>query len=340
MKTTRSPFRTASGGSLIALGTATLLAAVLIGFGSADPGAALGAFFRGPWSSPWFLGNTVDAAVLLLTAALGVALAFRGGTFNLGGEGQIYLGGLAAAVVLLYVPEKPVPALLLAALAALAAGGAMGAVSGWLKRVVGADELITSFLLSAALSPVADYLISGPLRDPSGSLLALPRPAAAYLLPRLLPPSSLNVSLFAALALALAVHTFLARSAPGYRFRIAGAGPDFARYAGIPPERYWGPALAASGAIHGLAGFFAVAGTYGVCHRGFSGGLGWNALAVALIGRNKPLVLIPAALAYGWLRSGADTAVLATGLDIDTSALIQAVVLALATVRYLRWSRA
>jgi len=279
--------------------------------------------------------------ILLLTAALGVALAFRGGTFNLGGEGQIYLGGLAAAVVLNRTTPVPAAALLLlAALAALAAGGAMGAVSGWLKRTVGADELITSFLLSAALSPVADYLISGPLRDPSGSLLAMPRPAADRLLPRLLPPSALNVSLLAALALTLIVHAFLSRSAIGYRFRIAGASPDFARYAGIRAERYWGPAMGASGAIHGLAGFFAVAGTYGVCHRGFSGGLGWNALAVALIGRNKPLVLIPAALAYGWLRSGADIAVLAGGLNFDASSLIQAVVLALATVRYLHRSRA
>jgi simple sugar transport system permease protein len=332
-------------GPFITLAAAVLLTVLIIIFNSPRPPHTLRAFFIGPWASPWFLGNTLDHMSLLLTASLGIALAFRGGCFNLGGEGQIYLGGLAAALVLLLggAGESPAPLagntaafglLCLAALAALTTGGIMGAVSGILKRKFHANELITSFLLSAALTPLGDYLISGPLRDPRGNLLATPRFPLNRLLLRFLPPSNLSVSFAFALILVIGGHLFINKTAPGYRFRIAGAAPDFARYGGIRPELYWSPALTVSGALSGLTGFFAVAGTYGLCHLGFPGGLGWNAIAVALIARNNPLALFPAALIYGWLKAGSDSALLASELNFETAAFIQAVVLLLATVHF------
>lgn len=328
----------AVSGSVVALGAATILAAVFVAVAAKEPLSALRAFFVSPWSSPWFLGNMLDEAALLAVASLGIALAFRAGTFNLGGEGQIYIGGLAAAMVLLSPNGlSGGMALALAAVAGMAAGGAMAALSGALKALVGADELITSFLLSAAVAPVADYLISGPLRDQSQNLLATARFAEDRLLPHLLPPSSLNVSAPIAIVLAVASYIFLSRTATGFRLRIVGSSPAFARFAGIEGKRYWTPALAVSGALHGLAGFFAVAGTYGVCHRGFAGGLGWNALAVALIARNAPLALIPASLAYAWLDAGSDAALLSSGLSFETAAFVQAVVLLLVTARFARF---
>lgn len=324
-------------GSLVAIGVALVLTVLLILLSAPERGKALVSFFITPWSSPWFLGNTLDYTVLLMTAALGVSFAFKGGTFNLGGDGQIYLGGLVSAVILLSDKTSlGLELLVAAALGSLAVGALMGGLSGFLKRYFAADELITSFLLSASLTPVADYLISGPLRDPSSSLLATERLPETERILRLLPPSTLNASLFFALALAFLLRIFFSRTAVGYRFRVAGASPSFALYGGFPPRTYWVPAMAVSGAIHGLTGFFAVAGTYGVCHRSFSGGLGWSAIAVALIGRNNPLAIIPAALVYGWLKAGSDAAVLSVGLDFDTSAFIQATVLILATVRHFR----
>jgi simple sugar transport system permease protein len=256
---------------------------------------------------------------------------------------------LAAALVLLSGKAGEIPGtpwggntaafalLCLAALAALTMGGIMGAVSGILKRKFGASELITSFLLSAALTPLGDYLISGPLRDPTGNLLATARFPQNRLLLRLLPPSNLSVSLVFALILVIGGYLFINKTAPGYRFRIAGAAPDFARYGGFRPEAYWTPALLVSGALAGLTGFFAVAGTYGLCHLGFPGGLGWNAIAVALIARNRPLALFPAALIYGWLKAGSDSALLASELSFETVAFIQAAVLLLATVHFAAW---
>jgi len=320
---------------VIAIGSAVLLTVILILINSARPDKTLAAFFLGPWSSPWFLGNTFDGIALLLTASLGAAIALRGGTFNLGGEGQIYVGGLTASVVLLtHSPLPPVILLLFAALAAMLTGGLLGGISGFLKKHLGMNELITSFLFSSALIPLADYLISGPWRDSTGNLLALPPFPENLFLARLLPPSNLSVSLAFALLLVFAVHVFINKTVMGYRFRISGAVPDFAFYGGFESRKVWTPAMAASGALSALAGFFAVTGTYGRCHAGFSGGLGWSAIAVALIALNRPLALIPAALVFGWLKSGSDFALLAAGLNIETSSLIQAAVLLFATVRF------
>ena len=329
-------------GAFIAIGVALLLTVVLILINAPNPSRALRAFFIGPWSSPWFFGNTLDRMALLLTASLGVTLAFRGGTFNLGAEGQIYFGGLAASVVLLAGRSAggalaAIPAGFLVSLGAFTAlliGCLMGGFSGLLKKYLGMNELITTFLFSSALIPLADFLITGPLRDQSGNLLALPVFSQELLLPRLMPPSNLSVSFIYALALVFAGHIFINRTYLGYKFRISGAVPTLARFGGIDNTRAWIPALAASGALSALAGFFAVAGTYGRCHAGFSGGLGWSAIAVALIARNRPLALLPAVFVYGWLKSGSSSALLVAGLNLETTAFIQAAVLLLATASF------
>ena len=329
-------------GIVFALGSAVLLIVILILVNSPAPERTLRAFFIGPWSSPWFLGNTLDGITLLLTASLAVTIAFRGGTFNLGAEGQIYIGGLTASVVLLAGRGWPggeigggaLPAwllLFLAAIAAMTVGGLMGGFSGLLKKRFGMNELITSFLFSSALIPVADFLITGPWRDSSGNLLALPAFSADLVFSRLMPPSNLSVTFIFAVLIVLAGHVFLNRTYLGYHFRISGAAAAFARFGGMEPEKVWIPAMTASGALAALTGFFAVAGTFGRCHAGFSGGLGWSAIAVALIARNRPLALLPAALIYGWLKSGSNSALLAAGLNLETTSLIQAVVLLFAT---------
>jgi simple sugar transport system permease protein len=284
---------------------------------------------------------------LLLTASLGAAFAFRGGCFNLGGEGQIYMGGAAAAFVLLRLPENAAGGfsgfalLVLAALTAAAAGGAMGAFSGLLRKRTGASELITSFLLAAALIPLGDHLFSEVLRNPQGNLLATKK--FRLVLPKLLPPSVLSVSIIFAVILVLLFYFFMHHCAQGYRFRIAGAAPDLARLGGIDVAKRFVPAMTVSGALAGLTGFFAAAGTYGMGYQGFSGGLGWNAIAVALIAGNEPLILLPAAFLFSALGAGSGAALLQAGFNFETAAFIQAAALLLAALpfgsRYLSGGR-
>ena len=323
-----SPVFDAAAGSFVSVAGALALTILLLVMAAPQPGKTLTAFFIIPWSSPWFAGNTLDSMVLLLSAGLGFIIAHRAGCFNLGGEGQVYLGGIAAAALLTAETELPGGLLLtLGALAAGFSGAVMGAVPGWLKRRFGANEMIGSFLLSASLIPLGNYLITGPLRDLSGNLLATRR--FVHTLTAILPPSSLSLSLIFALALLGFLWFFLARTAFGYRLRIAGTDPAFARFGGLRPERYWVPAMALSGGLGGLAGFFS-----GICHLGFSGGLGWNALAAALIARGNPPALIPAVFVLGWLKAGSDAALLSQGIGLESAAFIQAAVLLLATVRF------
>jgi simple sugar transport system permease protein len=292
----------------------------------------------------WFIGNALDAAAVLITASLGAFVAFEMRLFNFGGEGQIYAGGIAAsAVILFFQPHAAdlpagIQTLVLGAacLAGIVTGGMLGAVSGLLKKHFNANELLTTFLLSASLIPVCDSLVTNVFRDKSGSLLASEKFAPLLALPRILPPSNLSLSLVWALLLVIVFCIYLNNTGAGYRYFVAGNAPDFARYGGIKPEAYTVPTLALSGALYGLAGFFFCAGTAGRLHSGFSGGIGWDAIAIALLARKKPLLLIPAGLLFCFLLSAADSALLLRGLKLETKLFIEALALFIAAALHIK----
>jgi simple sugar transport system permease protein len=286
----------------------------------------------------WFIGNAFDAAAVLMTASLGAFIAFGMRLFNFGGEGQIYAGGLAASAVILFVQSRSghlsgvVPALVLtlAGTASAVAGGILGMAAGFLKKHCNANELLTTFLLSASLIPVCDALVIGFFRDKSGSLLSSEKFISALRLPSLWPPSNLSLSFVLALLLVVLFHAYLRRTGSGYRYFITGNAPEFAAYGGIDGAAYIVPALTVSGALHGLAGFFFCAGTAGALHLGFSGGTGWNAVAIALLAGKKPLLIIPAGVLFCCVLSGANSALLLRGLTLETKTFIEALVLCIA----------
>lgn len=287
-----------------------------------------------PWSSPWYIGNTLDSMALLVIAGLGIIIAFRAGAFNLGGESQIYAGGVAASAVLLSAgSHSPLLVSGMALCAALAIGALLGGTTGILKKKTGADPMITSFLLAAVISPLADWLIAGPLRDNSTDLLASTRIPAHFLLPRLLPPSSLNPGFVVSLLLVIIAHIGLSKSLKGLQLRVARDSTRFARYAGIAEEPLLARSLALGGALHGLCGYLVVAGTAGICHLGFPAGLGWNAIAVALIAANRPLALIPAALFFAWLDAGTQAAILTRGIGLNSRSFLVAAIFLVVTMR-------
>jgi simple sugar transport system permease protein len=266
--------------------------------------------------------------------------------FNFGGEGQIYAGGVAAsAVILLFQPlianlpsGAAAPVLVSAAAASVVVGGLLGAASGVLKRRFHADELLTTYLLSASCVPLCDALVTSVFRDQNGNLLASEKFAPALTLTRILSPSNLSLSFVWALFLVAAFYLYLTKTGVGYRFMVAGTAPGFAAYGGIKNTAYTVPALAVSGALHGLAGFFFCAGTAGRLHIGFSGGIGWDAIAVALLARKKPLLLIPAALFFCALISAADSALLLRGLKLETKRFIEALAIFIAASIHVKGS--
>ena len=165
-----------------------------------------------------------------------------------------------------------------ALVAAAGTGALLGFIPGILKSRFHITEILTSFLLSAAITPVIDYLVAGPLRDKGKNLLATPQIADVFRIAPIAAPSYFNASFLVAVALALSAGLFLSRTRAGYRFRVAGTAPEFARFAGFPVGTATTAGMTVSGALHGLAGFFAVTGTWYACLEGFSSGMGWSAL--------------------------------------------------------------
>ena len=331
----RKPTAGSLASSLFAVGVALVVTVVLLGFGSGSWTDALHAFFLQPIANQYYFGNMISLMGFLLLASLGIVIAFRGGLYNLGGEGQLFVGALAGTLAGLALPDLPglLGVILVLSVASLAAA-ALAAISGLLRRAWGTPELITSYLLSAALIPVAEYLITGPANDPARNLLATATLPQSYWLPRLLIPSELSLAFPIAIIAACAVYLAMFYSVRGYELRLYGLNEEFAVYAGINPSTYSIGAMGLSGALHGLTGGLMIIGTYHAAISGFSGGIGWNAIAVALVGRLHPLGAILAALVFAYLDAGAKASMLHTEFTFELGTIIQAIILLLVTATF------
>jgi ABC-type uncharacterized transport system permease subunit len=332
---TRAPAATAGLFGLVLTLSGGLAIAVAVLATWPDPGAALAAFFGGPFGDLFAFGNMLDTAVPLTIAGLGIVVSFRAGVFNLGGEGQVYGGGILAAALCTTILPEGWGGSVAAMAAAAALGAAIAGVSGWLRYRWDANELISSYLLSAIVLLVGDWLITGPLDDPASNLMAARGIAPGFWLAEVLAPSHLNTGFALALTLAALMAGFLERTRWGYELRLCGANPGFARYGGVHVGLYLVLPMVLSGALHGLAGATTVLGTYHRAVKGFSLGLGWNAIAVALIARNRPWAVIPAALFYAWLDAGARAATVLAGVSYEMILIVQAVIFYLVTAEAL-----
>jgi simple sugar transport system permease protein len=295
-------------------------------------------FFATPLSNVYFLGNLIATAGPLIVAGLGTAVAFSSKNFNLGGEGQIYAGALAATLVGLAIPGTqnpgtiPILALRLSAFgAAMVSGGLLGGFSGMLKRRLGVDELISSFLVSSGVVLVVDFLVTGPFQDGSSNFQTTKAIAPFLMFPRILPPSSLSSGILLALVAALAGKAVMDRTRFGFELRLCGIDREFARYVGIDNGFYTTLPMAISGALHGMAGALMVFGSYRATMRGFSAGSGWNAIAVSLIAGNNPLFLIPSALFYSYLEAGSKSILMAGLVRSEIASVVQSVIFLLIT---------
>lgn len=282
----------------------------------------------------YYIGSALNLSALYMIAGTGALISIKSGDLNLGGEGQIYLGGFVSAVILAGLGNTTgntgLPLALtvfLALAAALAASALLAALSAVFKLLRNADFLFTSFIASAAIIPFIDALISGPARSKTDNLLATAFIPEAARLPSILEPSPLNASFFFALALCAAAALLLFRTSWGRQLCILGTSPEFARFAGFANRKLSLSAALFSGALHGLAGAAAISGTYFTCHQGFYAGMGWNALSAALIAGSNPLALIPASFLMGFMTTYANRYALFHNFGFDMSSLIQAVIL-------------
>jgi simple sugar transport system permease protein len=325
----------------LAVFTALVLGAVLIRLTGGDPLLAYGGLWEGSFGRLTSLSETLVWATPYIYAGLAVALAFKGGLFNIGAEGQLSVGALAAAWVGFAVRGVPWPFHLLLAVGAGLLGGAVWAgLAGLLKARTGAHEVITTIMLNYVALLGGGYLLSGPLKDPNPlvALAQTPKILESARLPALFPDLRLHWGFVLALVLAGGVWWLLYRSTVGFEIRTVGLNPSAARYAGIGVGCTIVVTMALSGALAGLAGAIEVVGLNYYDAPGFSVGYGFDSIAVALLGKSHPLGVIPAAILFGALRAGATRMQFVSQIPIDVISIIQALVLIfVAADEIVRW---
>jgi ABC-type uncharacterized transport system permease subunit len=310
--------------TVLALVGAALLGGVAVAAAGLDPLPTLQAVIWGAAGDSFGIRNSLLQAVPITLTAVGVTLALRAALFNLGGEGQIYMGALGAVAVALAGRHLPgwllVP---LAILAGVTAGFGWGLIAGVLRATLGLSEIITTIMLNFIAFFAVSYLIRGPIQDPQAAGYPYTEqvaPAARLGTIGHLVPAGALLAVVAAAACWLVVE----RSRPGMRINDIGQGEPAARFAGVPTRAYTVAVLGVAGAMGGLAGAGELTGNQLRLSDRFSPGWGFDAVAVALIGRGNPFGTLAAGLFFGALRSGIDAAQTAAAVPAATAQIIQA----------------
>ncbi|MBT8476465.1 MAG: ABC transporter permease [Alphaproteobacteria bacterium] len=314
----------------LVLGALTMLAT---GVDMPTIGRSYVALLEGSVGSVNAISETLTAAIPLVFAGLGLALGFRTGLFNIGAEGQLLMGGLAA--VIFGFTFSGLPFVLLMPLSLLA-GALMGAfyagIAGYLRAATGAHEVISTIMLNLISYRLLDYMLSLEWVQREGRSDPVSRsvPENAEL-PRLLewldPNLRVHAGVFVMLIAVVAVYWLLFRSKLGFEFRASGANPDAARYAGMRASLIIVLAMCIAGALAGLGGANQVLGVLGRATPGFSAGLGFDAIAVALLGRSHPVGVLFAGLLFGALEAGGRQMQVDAGVSIDLIGIIQALII-------------
>ncbi len=306
-----------------------------------DPLGALGQMAEGVWlaykslfigavGSVYALSETLFAATPLILAGLAVALGFRAGLFNIGANGQMLMGGMAAMWVGLHIALPGVLHIPLAIVAAVIGGGLWAAIAGLLKARTGAHEVITTIMLNFIAFYLVDYLLKTPVFQ---------EPGRDHALSEKLPPSAqfpeilgsqyrLTIGFLIAIAAVVFVHWLLFRSSVRFEFRAVGFNPEASRYAGMNVAWLYVGVMAISGGLAGIAGANQVMGLppYQVTPV-FAGTLGFDAIALALLGRSHPIGVLWAGLLFGALKAGGRAMQGAAQIPLDLVVVMQALII-------------
>lgn len=279
------------------------------------------------------ISETLTAATPLVLASLGMAVGFRAGLFNIGAEGQLLIGGMAAVIVGFNFAGMPAFIHLpLALLAGAIAGGLYAGIAGWLRAATGAHEVISTIMLNLMSYRLVDFILRLPVVQREGRADPISKSVLdSAELPRLLewidPNLRLHSGLFVMLAAVFFVYWLLFKTTFGFEFRASGANAEAARYAGMRSGLIIVIVMAFAGAMAGLAGANQTLGVLGRATPGFSAGIGFDAIAIALLGRSHPVGVLMAGLLFGALEAGGRQMQVDAGVSIDLIAIVQALII-------------
>ena len=320
---------------LLAIVTAIIIGGIIIAMVGGNPFAAYLGLAQGAFGSAKALSETAVWATPYIFAGLAVALAFKGGLFNIGGEGQLAVGAVVSALIGYALPGWLHTSLpwfihlpLTVGLGVL--GGAIwGAIPGALKAYTGGHEVINTIMMNYIALNITSFLLNGPMRDPNPLNLSAKTPdiAVSARIPPIFPGLRVHWGFVLALFMAVFVWWLLQKTTLGFEIRTVGANPDAAKYAGINVKWNIILTMGISGALAGLAGVIEVTALNYRHELGFSVGYGFDAIAIALLGKNNPYGVVLAAILFGAMRNGGTRMQFLTQIPVDIISVIQALIL-------------
>ena len=321
------------------------ISGLLVLWAGAPVGATYLALFKGAFGSLFALSETLTRAVPLILTGLAAAVAFRARLFNIGAEGQLYAGAVAAVAVGGMHGgtgfELPIYLLFpLMLLAAALAGAALLLGPALMKTKLGVDEVVTTLLLNFVMLLAVSYLLDGPMKDP----MAMGWPQSVALqgdleLGKPIAQTRLHNGLLIALGLAVALWLLLQRAVPGFDIRVAGANPRAAAFAGVPVTRTVVLVALLSGGLAGLAGAIEVAGRTSYLTLDMSPGYGYSGIVIAMLAGLHPLGVVASAVFVAGMLVGADSMSRAVGVpnaiaDVIVAASLLSVLVASLMTQY------
>ncbi len=297
--------------------------------GQLDPGLAVkayGALVNGSVGSFAAIVNTLVLTVPLTLGGLSVGLAFKAGLFNIGAQGQFLMGALGAVIVGVQLREAPgIVAIPLSIAAGMFAGAFWGFIPGFLKATRGAHEVVTTIMLNFIAISFLAFMVSGPLNvvgSPSPITVDVGNGALPFILGR-----NGHIGILLIPLMAILYGFLLFRTTRGFEIRVAGASPDAARYAGMSPRRLITWTMSVAGMLAGLAGATELLGTTHYMTASYDTTVGFDAIAVALLGRTNPIGIVLAALLFGAMHAGASAMQIQALVPAELVGVLQATIL-------------
>lgn len=324
-----------SSRALIALAVALVVAFAIILWISEDPARAFDTFLTGPLGSARTRGLWIDDVAKLTLTGLAFVLVFQAKQFSMGVQGQVYVGGLAAAVVALSPVGESWAGIPMGMLAAMITGAAYGFIPGYAKARFGASEIVSSLMLNYIAIRVVNWVVRAYLAPPGTGQLMSPKFPVAATYPPFIPGTRFDLGILFALIAVAVVWFLIYRTRWGLKLRLVGDNARFAEYAGIRSSAVMISAMTVSGAIGGLLGSVFVQGqAFKRIAIDFDGNLAFEGILIAIVARDKPLAVPFVALAYGYLRQGAQLMGLRTDVPTEMIAVVQALIILLVASQF------
>ena len=312
---------------LLSVCTGLLFAGLFILLTGKDPLLVYSLMLEGAFGSEYGITETVVKAIPLMLCSLGIALAFRMQLWNIGGEGQLYMGAFAATWLVRACPDWPAALLLPGMVVAAFIGGGIWALLAALPRAYGnVNETITSLLMNYIAILWVDYLVYGPWKDPKGFNFPLTAPFPPNALLPTLGDTRIHFGLLLALAAAIALYVILFHSKWGFEVRVSGESPCAARYAGMNYARNILLVMLISGGLAGVAGMTEISGITHRLQHGFSPGYGYSAIIIAWLARLHPGAMVVVSLLFGGLLVGGFS-IQTSGFPAATVSMLQGAIL-------------